>query len=126
MDGNKMDTINYEELIQFVKDSFLPEKAMLLNYAVQIKITGIDKEDWNMQIQNQKCTISQGIFANPNSDITLSKDTLVKLVQKQLNPAMAMLTGKISMQGDYSGIIKLVNLFNFDPKKVDQLLAKIR
>jgi putative sterol carrier protein len=121
-----MDTINYEELIQFVKNSFLPEKAMLLNYAVQLKITGIDKEDWNMQIQNQKCTISQGICTNPNSDITLSKDTLVKLVQKQMNPAMAMLTGKISIQGDYSGIIKLVNLFNFDPKQVDQLLAKIR
>jgi putative sterol carrier protein len=121
-----METINYEEFIQFVKDSFLPEKAILFNYAVQIKIAGIDKENWNMRIQNQECSISQGICSNPNSDITLSKDTLVKLVQKQLNPAMAMLTGKISIQGDYSGIIKMVNLFNFDPKKVDQLLAKIR
>ena len=121
-----METINYAEIIQFVEESFVPEKAKLLNYSVQVKINGFDKEDWYMQIQNQKCTISQGTCLNPNSDVTLSKETLVKLVQNQLNPAMAMLTGKISIHGDYSGIIKLVNLFNFDPKKVDQLLTKIR
>jgi putative sterol carrier protein len=119
-----MENINFDEIIQLVKDSFLSEKANGMNSVIQIEIQGIDEKDWNIQIENGKCVINRGKNLDAKLSICISKEDLFKLFRKELNPGLAYFSGKIKINGNPAEIIKLVNLFDVDIARVDQLLSK--
>lgn len=52
---------------------------------------------FTVQLDNGKLSVSEGFSGEPSCKVTASADTLAKLLSKDLNPMMAMMTGKLKI-----------------------------
>ena len=119
-----MSKVNFEEVVGFIKDSFLSENAAGINYSVQLEIADENIDRWYLRIRDQKCDIEKGVDPETNANIQIKYDDMITLIKGELNPAMAYFTGRIKISGDQSGLLKLASLFNIDKEKISQLFSK--
>ena len=119
-----MSKINFEGIAGLLKESFLSENAVGINYCVQLEIAGENIDQYYLQIRNQKCDIEAGTSSQVNASIQINDDDILKLIKGELNPALAYFTGRIKVSGDQSGLLKLASLFNIDKEKISQLFSK--
>jgi Putative sterol carrier protein len=122
-----MQNIDYSPLIQFIQSAFQPEAAVGMDFTVKLTITGAQDESWLMQIKNGQCTVERGAgLGTPDAEIALSQENLLRLLSGDLNPTLAMFTGKIHLSGDQSGLLKLASLFDVDKEKLKVVLQQYR
>jgi putative sterol carrier protein len=88
-----------------------------LNKKLQICFTDIDKgyllhigEDGTVD-QFDKNPLTEGKGAPADVSVYTTVDVISKLIKKELNPMMAMMQGKIRIDGDMGLITKLASIF---------------
>ncbi|HOY04967.1 MAG TPA: SCP2 sterol-binding domain-containing protein [Saprospiraceae bacterium] len=56
-----------------------------------------DAGEFTAQIDNGKMTVTEGLTGEPNCKVSTSADNFRKLLSGDLNPMMAMMTGKLKI-----------------------------
>lgn len=116
-----MSEISINSLMQYLQQSFIPEKAIGMSARIQLELEGNPAEFWFMTISDQKCLIEPGQAQNPRVSLSITQQDLLGLLNGSLDPMRAFFSGKIHVHGDRSFLLKLPALFSIDP---DQLLKK--
>jgi putative sterol carrier protein len=121
-----MEKQKFDEIASLVKDSFIAENSIGIDFCVQLEIVGDESGNWYLKIKEQKCQIESGIDPQANAQVKIQQEDLIKLIQGKLALTMAFFTGKIKISGDQSGLLKMVSLFNIDKEKINHLLEQFK
>jgi putative sterol carrier protein len=66
---------------------------------------------WTVDVQDGKVSVEQDGGADPDVTIATSEENFLKLVNGELNPTTAYMTGKLKIKGDMGAAMKLQKLF---------------
>jgi putative sterol carrier protein len=105
------DTQSVAGVMQEMEGRFKADKAAGMNAVFQFDITGDGGGQWNAVITDGNATFHEGTSDAPTVTITALDDDWIKIVNGQLNPQMAFMTGKIKVKGDLGLATKLGSLF---------------
>lgn len=75
-----------------------PELAKDINCVIHFNITGDQGGSWTMDLTKPADWVSSGINGASKMTITCSGEDFVKIRQKQLNPQMAAMQGKLKFK----------------------------
>ena len=105
------ETATVAAVFKDMEGKFKADKAAGIDATFQFDITGDGGGQWNAKIENGEATFSEGVADSPTVTITALDDDWVNIVNGQLNPQMAFMTGKIKVKGDIGLATKLGALF---------------
>ena len=86
-----------------------PEKIKGLKATYQWKITGDGGGNWFAVIGDGAVEVNAGESKDPNVTITVSAGNWLDIVNGNLNPQMAFVSGKVQIEGDMMLAMKLQN-----------------
>ncbi len=66
--------------------------------------------DFTVVIENGACTVDEGLSGDPECTIKSKSDDFVKVVKGDLNPMMAVMSGKLSISNT-SELLKYAGIF---------------
>jgi putative sterol carrier protein len=103
-------------MAQSVSEFFeeLPSKADESKIAGMNNTYRFDVEgagSWTVDVQDGKVSVTQDGDAEPDATIATSQENFQKLLQGELNPTTAYMTGKLKIKGDMGAAMKLQKLF---------------
>ncbi len=75
-----------------------PELAKEINAVIHFNVTGDQGGAWTVDLTKASDWVSAGSTGTPTMTITVSGEDLVKIRQKQLNPQMAAMMGKLKFK----------------------------
>ncbi|MBN1997924.1 SCP2 sterol-binding domain-containing protein [candidate division KSB1 bacterium] len=102
------------ESVDQLFESILPEKLKQinipenLNIKVQFKIE--KDQNWYLLVNKGQCDISRGFYQDPELTVEVSERNFLKLVNREMNPQMAVFTGKVRLKGDLRILTKIQSL----------------
>ena len=105
------DTQTVAGVMQEMQGKFKADKAAGIDATFQFDITGDEGGQWNAVVKDGAATFNEGTADSPTVTITATSDDWIKIVNGQLNPQMAFMTGKIKVKGDLGLATKLGSLF---------------
>ena len=105
------ETQTVADVMAEMQGKFRPEKAAGINATFQFDITGEGGGQWNAVIEDGNATFNEGTADSPTVTITAADQDWIRIVNGQLNPQMAFMTGKIKVKGDLGLATKLGTLF---------------
>lgn len=100
-----------EDLMQKAIDAFLPQNAAGIDALIQLHLTGDQGGDWSVTIRDQTLTVDEGVRPNANLTFKANTQDLFSVVNGQLSPMQAVLSGKVQFQGDISLAMRLLEVF---------------
>jgi putative sterol carrier protein len=90
-----------------------PELAKEINSVIHFNITGDNGGTWTLDLTKGSDWVATGAQGEPKMTITVSNDDFVKIRQKQLNPQMAAMQGKLKFKPMDMGLaMKLAKLLS--------------
>ncbi|MCW2927293.1 MAG: Sterol-binding domain protein [Thermoleophilia bacterium] len=105
------ETQTVASVMQEMQGRFKSDKAVGMNESFQFDITGEGGGQWNAVIADGDATFNEGTLDSPSVTITAAADDWIRIVNGQLNPQMAFMTGKIKVKGNIGLATKLGSLF---------------
>ena len=89
-----------------------PESIKGLETLFHFELEGEGGGKYTLKVADDKFTVTDGLNGNPTCVVRASEETFHKLISGDLNPMMAVLTGKIkiSNQGEMLRYAKLFGL----------------
>jgi putative sterol carrier protein len=87
--------IDVKEFLFDLPAKVKPEAVEGLSTVFHFDITGSGA--YTVQLDNGKMEVSEGLNGEANCKVTASTETLSSLLSKDLNPMMAMMTGKLKI-----------------------------
>ncbi|MCE2821838.1 MAG: SCP2 sterol-binding domain-containing protein [Bacteroidota bacterium] len=102
--------IDIKEFLNSLPAKVRPETVEGLSSVFHFDIA--DAGQFTVSLDNGKLEVTEGLTGEANCKVTASADTLQKLLSKDLNPMMAMMTGKlkISNPGEMMKYAKIFGL----------------
>lgn len=104
--------------IATVKDVFdgMPKRfnanaAKGISAVFQFDITGENGGNWNVAVKEGACQVQEGKAASPTVTLTMSGETWLGMVNKQVNGMQAFMTGKLKLSGDIMLAQRIPDLF---------------
>lgn len=119
-----MTNINIAEIAHLSEEAFQHDNALGMDFSVNLTISGETDQEWSLQIIEQKCIIKPGSLPDSDSQVSISEENLIRLITGDLNPAMALITGRIKLSGNQNGLLKLVPLFDIDKEELNKFRDK--
>ncbi len=95
--------------------SLNPDEAKDLKATIQFNISGGGGSDYYLSIAEGKCDFSVGAVADPTLTINTPADVWLKIARKEMNGAMALITGKYKANGKMTLLMKMDKLFSRQP-----------
>ncbi len=92
-----------------------PDEAKDMVATIQFNISGDGGGDYYLSIADGKCDFSVGVIADPTLTIITPADVWLKIARKEMNGAMALITGKYKAKGKMGLLMKMDKLFSRKP-----------
>jgi long-chain acyl-CoA synthetase len=92
-------------------DRFLPAKAEGVDASVSYHITGGGGGQWTVRIEDGSVSLSEEILASPTVYIVASDRNYHDVVTGKLDSVTAVVTGKMSVEGDVAFMAKFREMF---------------
>ena len=108
-----MTITNVKEVFTEMSKIFNPGAAQGLNVAFQFDITGDGGGSWNIGINDSVCQIQEGTHEAPNVTLTMSCETWLSIVNRELNAMQAFMGGQLRVSGDIMLAQRIPELFPF-------------
>ncbi|WP_454499016.1 SCP2 sterol-binding domain-containing protein [Brevibacillus parabrevis] len=96
------------ELAQKIKANPKPIRGFFAVY--HFVLGGEENGTYEIKFGNDEATYRLGITEQAGCTLELSDENFIKLVQGKLNPAAALVTGKLKIKGDMGLSLKLQTL----------------
>jgi putative sterol carrier protein len=85
-----------------------PDKTAGMNASYLFDIEGAGR--WSVKVDDGKVTVTEG-GESADTTISTSEQTFERIVDGELNPTSAYMTGKLKVKGDMGAAMKLQKLF---------------
>ena len=108
-----MPLTDVKEVFSMMPEAFNAAAAQDLNAIFQLDITGEGGGAWNVVIKDGACQINEGTHEAPNVTLTMSAETWLAIVNRELNGMQAFLSGKLKASGDITLAQRIEQLFQF-------------
>ena len=96
------------EFFETLEERVDPAKAAGMSSSYLFDIDGAGR--WRVDVENGSARVTEDA-ADAACTITTSADTFERIVDGELNPTTAYMTGKLKVSGDMAAALKLQNLF---------------
>ncbi len=96
-------------------DFFLADAAAGVDVVFQYKLSGDGGGEWYTVIENQTCTVGEGLHDKPTTTILMSASDFVALIKGELNAMNAFTLGQLKIEGDLMKSQLIEKLFKFEP-----------
>jgi putative sterol carrier protein len=103
---------NPQEVFDAMPAHFNPEEAGDTNAIVQFDLSGDGGGQWHAVLADRKLKVEQGPAAQPNITITTSTANFLALVNGELKPMPAFMTGKVKVKGNVGLLMKMQSMFS--------------
>lgn len=100
-----------KEIFSNMDQNFDPNAAQGVNAVIQYHITGDGGGNWYVTIRDGTCQVQEGTHESPNVTLTLSDETWLGMVNKEISGTQAFMSGKLKISGDISLSIRLEKMF---------------
>jgi putative sterol carrier protein len=104
---------NVKEVFDKVSQTFDPDAAKGLDAVFQFDITGEDGGMWNVAVKDGACKVEEGKAEAPTVALSMSSETWLGMVNKQINGIQAFMSGKLQLTGDMLLAQRIPDLFKF-------------
>jgi putative sterol carrier protein len=109
--GNKMALTNVKEIFTKMPEVFSPSAAQGLDAVFQFEITGDDGGNWSVIIKDGTCQVQEGTHESPSVTLTMSAETWLGMVNKEINGIQAFMNGQLKASGDIMLAQRIEQLF---------------
>lgn len=99
-----------QEMFNELPKYFDPEAWGSKDATMVFDVTGEQSGTWVAKIENKQLDVHKGTAEDPDMTLIASGDDLLKMVNGDLNPVSAFMSGKVKIQGDMSLAMKLQGL----------------
>lgn len=107
-----MPDLSIETLMSLLPEIFLAENAAGISAAINFELSGEDGGDWSVLIRDKICNVLPYKAAQPDLILQAHSADILSVFTGRLDPARALLFGKLKMTGDMSLALRLAELFN--------------
>ena len=98
-------------LVSGMAFAFNPQAAGDLKTVIQFKVSGQEPGTYYLDIEDGKCTAYDGAHPAPALTIDTPSEVWMAISRKELNGAAAMMSGKYSVRGDITLLMRFGKLF---------------
>lgn len=84
-----------------------PSLVQALEAIYQFQVLGEQGGFWFIEISNNQGKVQSGVHENPNCHVTIEDSDLIHLVNGELSPQWAFMSGKLKIKGDFGLALKL-------------------
>jgi putative sterol carrier protein len=102
-----------KEVFSMMPEAFNAAAAQGLDAIFQLDITGEGGGTWNVVIKDGACQVNEGTHESPNVTLTMSAETWLGIVNRDLNGMHAFLSGKLKASGNIMLAQRIQQLFRF-------------
>ncbi|WP_051184402.1 SCP2 sterol-binding domain-containing protein [Desulfatiglans anilini] len=99
------------EIFAKMPEAFDPNAAKGLDATIRFDITGSDGGQWSAVIRENTCTIEENLPSEPSVVLTMSDQTWIAMVNRELNGMQAFMTGKLRVKGNILLAQRIYELF---------------
>ena len=110
---------NIVQAIEGMTLSLNPNEAKDLNATIQFNVNGEGGGDYYLTIADGKCDFSAGTTPDPTLTISTPADVWLKIARKEMNGAMALMTGKYKGSGKMGLLMKMDKIFSRQPTEAE-------
>ncbi|MGD9077542.1 MAG: SCP2 sterol-binding domain-containing protein [Desulfobacteraceae bacterium] len=89
-----------KEIFDNMASVFNPSAAAGLDAVFQFEITGEGGGNWTAIVKDGACEVKEGTHDAPTVTLSLSAETWLAIVNKQLNGMQAFMSGQLKATGD--------------------------
>jgi acyl-CoA synthetase (AMP-forming)/AMP-acid ligase II/putative sterol carrier protein len=111
------DPVPVDHLFTGMVARFIPEKAEGVDASVSYQITGGGGGEWTVRIKDGSVTLTEEILTSPTVYIVASDRSYHDVVSGKLDSVTAVVTGKMSVEGDVAFMAKFREMF----RQIDEL-----
>jgi putative sterol carrier protein len=108
-----MAATHVKEVFEKVTEFFNTTSAQGMDAVFQFDITGDEGGIWNVIVKDGVCQVQEGTHAAPTVTLTMSAEDWLAMVNKELNPMQAFMSGQLSVNGDIMLAQRIPELFSF-------------
>ncbi len=103
-----------DDVLTSYPDRFNADKAQDMDDRVHMNLTGANARDVTLYVHHGELTVEDGApAADPTLTLTADADNWLAVENGELNPMMAMMSGKVKMKGSMPFAMKFMGLFGF-------------
>ena len=88
-----------------------PEAAEGLDAVYQFNLNGADGGQYQLQIRDGVCQVSEGTHPDPHVTLAMSGEDCLKVMNGQISGTMVAMTGRLRISGDMGLAMQLASLF---------------
>ena len=100
-----------KEVFEKMPEVFNPNVAQGLDAVFQFEITGEGGGNWSVIVKDGACQIQEGTHDSPTVTLTMSGDTWLGMVNKEVNGIQAFMSGQLKASGDIMLAQRIEQLF---------------
>lgn len=87
----------------------------------QLEVTGPPNETYQLLVKEKRVQWYAGTPLKATCTVQISRENLYKLIEGNLDPASALLTGKIKIRGDRAQLLKLQSVLSKHIKNLPRI-----
>jgi 3-hydroxybutyryl-CoA dehydratase len=108
---SKMTYTDVKDVFTTMPGVFSPNAAQGMDAVFQFEITGEGGGNWSVIIKDGACEIQEGTHESPTVTLTMSGETWLGMVNKQINGMQAFMGGQLKASGDIMLAQRIEQLF---------------
>ena len=95
-----------------IREWFRPERVKGLREAYEFRVDG---RVFEVRVSDSACTTSEGSANGATAILTMSVETLDRLLRGEVNAAEAIADGRVKVEGDESALIRFLGMVEMAP-----------
>lgn len=107
-----MNTLTVKETLNQLAEKMnnAPEGIKGVNTTYQFELTGEEEGLYQVIIKNEQVEIMEEVKEEANCTLNLSAANLLKLIEGNMNPTVAYMSGKLKIKGELALALKLQSI----------------
>jgi putative sterol carrier protein len=106
-----MSDITVKQMVYNHEKAFQPEVADGVEAVIQYILTGEEAGDYIITIDDDKCTVAEGIADNPTMTLTADAQDFGDVLLGKANGMQYFMKGRLKLSGDLNLAMKLTTFF---------------
>ena len=107
-----MKLTSVREVFEKVAGNFNTGAAKGMDAVFQFDISGEGGGNWYVHVKEDTCRVQEGSHQDPTVSLSMSDETWLAVVNREMNAVQAFITGKLKVRGDIMLAQRIPELFS--------------